>query len=155
MNLLERAACAFDVRAQNAKATALRTVERFADCTDRDLNLLAAHMDLTRLEPGWVLTREGHRCHTYFVLLEGGAVMILRGAGAQHVGPGTTFDESSMLGFLPARATIVATHLGLALVMSRAQFRVLKSIDSIRRDADTRLQQFLAQAGVSTGTAGF
>jgi CRP/FNR family transcriptional regulator, cyclic AMP receptor protein len=120
--------------AQPAKVNAemLRRVYLFAECTERELRFLASRTDAVQAPAGEVLTVEGRRPDTFYMLLEGVVRVETAGEADVQYGPGAAFDVVAMAERSPARATITAEGAVRMLVMSRAQFRAVAALPRLQ-----------------------
>lgn len=116
----------------DAKVRALAKVPLFAPCSPRELEFIAAHTDEVSVPAGKELTRQGHLGHTFYVLLQGEAEVVVDGELRNTMKEGDFFGEISMLDKGEGTATITTTRPCKLMVMSHAQFRdVVKSHDGI------------------------
>ena len=114
------------------KLEALSRVPLFAGCTHRELEFIAAHTDDVSVPARKELTRQGQLGHTFYVLLDGEAEVVIDGAQRNTMREGDFFGEISMLDQGEGTATITTTQPSRLMVMSHAQFRdVVKSNDAI------------------------
>jgi CRP-like cAMP-binding protein len=114
------------------KVVALARVPLFARCTPRELEFVAAHTDEVDVPAGKELTTQGTRSHTFYVLLDGHANVIVDGDDRGNLGPGDFFGEISMLDQGEGTATITTISECRMMVMSHSQFRdVVKSNDAV------------------------
>ena len=114
------------------KVEALSRVPLFASCTHKELEFIAAHTDDVAVPAGKELTRQGQLGHTFYVLLDGEAEVVIDGSLRNTMREGDFFGEISMLDQGEGTATITTTKPCRMMVMSHAQFRdVVKSNDGI------------------------
>jgi CRP-like cAMP-binding protein len=119
-------------RVADPKLEGLRRASAFAECSPRELELVASQMDEVRVHAGQRLTEQGSPSHTFHLLLEGEAEATIDGIVVAILGPGDFFGEISMLDRGPATATVTAATDSTVLVMSHAQFRdAIRSNDAL------------------------
>src|SRR5207253_7972276 len=90
------------------KVTVLREVPGLAGLPSRELLSLASLFDEARLEEGAVLTREGDTGRELFLIVDGEALVSLRGDDVATVGPGEFVGEMAMFEQAPRSATVTA-----------------------------------------------
>jgi CRP/FNR family transcriptional regulator, cyclic AMP receptor protein len=116
----------------DTKTRALAQVPLFAGCTPRELAFIASRADEVNVPAGKELTRQGKLGHSFYVMLDGNAVVRVDGEHRRNLGAGDFFGEISMLDRGEGTATITTTSPSRLMVMSHSQFRdVVKSNDSI------------------------
>ncbi len=115
-----------------AKVEMLRRIYLFAECSERELLLLATQADAVQAPAGEVLTVEGRRPDTFYMLLEGTVRVETAGEADVQYGPGAAFDVVAMAERSPAGATITAEGPVRMLVMSRAQFRAVAALPRLQ-----------------------
>ena len=114
------------------KVQALSRVPLFEACTQRELEFIAGHTDEVEVPAGKELTHQGQLGHTFYVLLDGEAEVVIDGDLRNTMHEGDFFGEISMLDQGEGTATITTTKPCRLMVMSHAQFRdVVKSNDGI------------------------
>lgn len=142
-------------------ARALRASSLFADCSDDDLERIAALLDERTTAPGAWLVREGEPATELF-LVRTGAVEVTKRAesGDEHrlatLGPGASFGELTFVDRGPRSASVRALDETTVAVLSMADLdRVTAADDGMRARMLRGLAGFLAQRlrGVSEVTA--
>ena len=129
----------------NSEVEMLRRIFLFAGWSDRELRYLATQADAVQAPAGTVLTVEGRRPDTLYMLLEGVVQAKTAGEAGVRYGPGAAFDVVAMAERSPARATITAEGPVRMLVMSQAQFRAVAALPSLQ-DARLRVTSPVAVA---------
>ncbi len=110
----------------------LRRVPLFADLSDRHLRKVAKLVLPVRFDAGAAIVREGSPGHTFFVILDGRATVVRRGARPAKLRPGEYFGEMALLDRRPRSATVMAETELVALRISAAPFgKLLRSEPSI------------------------
>ncbi|TMF84996.1 MAG: cyclic nucleotide-binding domain-containing protein [Chloroflexi bacterium] len=126
------------------KLADLRRSPLFAGLSDRELTVLAAHLDEAWVPAGTVLVREGHRNPAFWLVVEGLAAVSIQGRERRVIGPGGHFGATSMLDGLGASATVVARTPLRALVASTVQFGALtgnpRVSERLRCESEKRLR---------------
>jgi len=87
----------------------LAKVPLFADCTKRDLELIAHVAKDVSHPAGTVIAREGEPGVGLFIILDGKAEVSIGGAKKTTLGPGSFFGEIALLDGGPRTATVTAT----------------------------------------------
>jgi CRP/FNR family cyclic AMP-dependent transcriptional regulator len=110
----------------------LRHVPLFAGLSDRHLRKVAKLVMPVRFDAGAAIVREGAPGHTFFVILEGRATVVRRGARPAKLRPGEYFGEMALLDRRPRSATVMAETELAALRISADPFsKLLRSEPSI------------------------
>lgn len=110
----------------------LRRVPLFADLSDRQLRRVAKLVMPVRFDAGAAIVREGSEAHTFFIILEGRATVVRRGARPATLRPGEYFGEMALLDRRPRSATVMAETELSALRIAADQFgKLLRSEPSI------------------------
>lgn len=105
----------------------LARVPLFASLPRRHLRRVAEHADLVAFRPGEQIVREGEPGGTFYVIVEGEAVVRQRGRRIGRLGPGDFFGEVSLLDGGPRTADVVAETAIVAIrVFKRAFDRLLR-----------------------------
>jgi len=139
-------------RSVDPKVADLKRVAIFSQLSGGDLQWISSEMDEIEVTEGTELTRQGQPGHSFYVLLEGAASVVIDGREVATMEPGDFFGEISMLDRGPATATVTTTAPARMLVMSHQQFR-----DAIRSN-DEVLQGVMAAMGArlrANQSAGF
>jgi CRP-like cAMP-binding protein len=114
------------------KVQALSRVPLFKGCSGKELEFIAGHTDEVSVAAGRELTRQGALGHTFYVLLDGEAEVIVNGQSRGTMHAGDFFGEISMLDQGEGTATVTTTAPAKLMVMSHSQFRdVVKGHDGI------------------------
>jgi CRP-like cAMP-binding protein len=109
-----------------ADASDLAGVELFDGLDDDQLAQLAGWFDVRTVSSGVELVTEGASGYSFYVLLEGGAVVTADGVPAATCGPGDFFGEIAILGDSRRTATVKTTERSRVLVMFGTEFRRLQ-----------------------------
>lgn len=105
----------------------LARVPLFAGLSRRHLRRVAEHADLALFRPGEHIVREGQPGGTFYVVVEGEAVVRQRGRRIGRLRPGDFFGEISLLDGGPRTADVVAeTPVTTIRVFKRAFDRLLR-----------------------------
>jgi CRP-like cAMP-binding protein len=116
------------------KLRRLRGVGLFADCSSTEIARLSMLLDEAHLEPGHVLMREGEPGREVFVIVEGHALVSLRGSPLALLGPGEVVGEMAPLDQQPRSATVIAQTPLRVLVAGVLEFAALiDASPSVRR----------------------
>jgi CRP/FNR family transcriptional regulator, cyclic AMP receptor protein len=107
----------------DSKIDALGRVPLFAGCSRKDLEFLITRTDEVDVQAGQTLIKQGNPGDTFYLLLDGQAVVQVDGRDRPPLGPGSFFGEISILDRGPATATVVTSTPARLMVMSHAQFR--------------------------------
>lgn len=111
------------------KLEQLKRVPIFSQCSRSEFQTLARNTDQVSLPAGRTLIEQGHPNHSFYILLQGEADVLVNGNRVGQMKSGDVFGEISMLDRGSATATVVTTTPVEVLVMSHAQFR-----DAVRSD---------------------
>ena len=118
--------------AAHSKAHALSKVPLFSKLTKTELEHVAGNADEVDVPAGKKLTTQGRPGDSFYVLLDGEAVVEIGGEKRRTLKPGDFFGEISMLDRGPATATVKTKTPARLLVMSHSQFRdTIKSSDGL------------------------
>lgn len=123
------------MRSHDAKLALLADVPLFAHLTRRQLREVASLLDVTELEAGRVLTREGDRALEFFVLVEGDARVERNGRLVATLTAGDVFGEMALVDDVRRTATVVTGTPARLLVGERRTFVRLLEADADVRDA--------------------
>jgi CRP-like cAMP-binding protein len=115
-------------RSGDAKLRLVSSLPLFDGVGSSHLRQLTSQLDEVEFAPAQVLMRQGSYDNALYLLVEGEVDV-----DDESLGAGRWFGESSMLSSGPAAVTAVARTAGRALVMSRSQFRALKSCPALVR----------------------
>jgi CRP-like cAMP-binding protein len=122
-----------------SKAKALKEVPLFAGCSQTELEFIASRTDEVDVPAGYELTVQGKPGNTFYLLLDGEAVVQIDGEQRRILKQGDFFGEISMLDRGPATATVVTSKPVKLMVMSHAQFR-----DAVKADDDLLIRVMAA-----------
>jgi CRP-like cAMP-binding protein len=124
-----------------SKTEALSRVPLFSQLTRRELDFIATRADEVAVRGGKKLTTQGRPGDSFYVLLDGEALVDVDGKRRRTLKAGDFFGEISMLDRGLASATVTTKTDARLLVMSHAQFR-----DTIKA-SDALLMKVLAAMG--------
>jgi CRP-like cAMP-binding protein len=117
----------------------LATASLFANCTPRELRVIASLCTPVSVRAGRVLTRQGSRGDQCFVVIHGHAVVERDGVIIGHVVDGSVIGELALLSHSTRTATVTAATDMEMLVMSCSEFTALRALGvdtSVRRALD-------------------
>jgi CRP-like cAMP-binding protein len=116
----------------HSKVKALSRVPLFAKLSGAELEHVASNADEVDVPAGKKLTTQGRPAESFYVLLDGEAVVEIDGEPRRTLKPGDFFGEISMLDRGPATATVKTKQDSKLLVMSHSQFRdTIKSSEGL------------------------
>lgn len=119
-------------QAAAAWAETLGEVPLFAGLSRRHLRRVAGLAREVRFHDGSPIVRAGDEGETFYVLLDGEAVVSRKGLGGVRLGPGSFFGEMALLDGGPRSATLTARGDVVCLAITRARFlRLLRSEPTI------------------------
>lgn len=104
---------------------ALEEVPLFEGLSKRHVRRVAKLAHVRRFAPGSTLVRSGDSGRSFFVLLDGTAKVVRKGARARRLGIGDYFGEMALLDGAPRSADVVAEDEVLALTIDRSGFSKL------------------------------
>jgi len=104
---------------------ALAEVPLFEGLPKRHLRRIAKLARVRRFAAGAPLVRSGDAGRSFFVLLDGNAKVVRRGARPRRLGMGDYFGEMALLDGAPRSADVVADGEVLALTIDRSGFTKL------------------------------
>jgi CRP-like cAMP-binding protein len=105
----------------------LAGVPLFDSLTSEQLVALAEWFDERAVSPGTTLIGEGRSGYSFFVLLEGQAVVSAEGREVAHYAAGDIFGEMAILGDGQRTATVTTTAPSRVLELFGTDFRRLAS----------------------------
>ena len=111
------------------RAQLLSRVPLFSGLTRRHLRQLAEACTDARYRPGTTIVLEGKPGDTFFVIVEGEAVVLRGVRRIARLGPGDFFGEIALLDGGPRTATVEARTPVLAVRLSRATFNRMLAIE--------------------------
>ena len=97
-------------------------VPLFAECTKKDLKVVAAQTERVHVEPGRVLVDQGEVGREFFAIVDGTARVIRNGRKIATLGPGDAFGELALLDRAPRNATVVAESEMDLIVLGQREF---------------------------------
>lgn len=101
----------------------------FSECTDDELERIAALAHGMRVPAGHVVVREGDEGSEFFVVADGRArVSVGEGTAVADLGPGSFFGEMALLDGGDRVATVTATTELELLVLHRDEFNEMLSL---------------------------
>ena len=116
----------------HSKAQALKGVPLFSKLSKKELEFVAGHGDEVEVKAATKLTTQGRPGDSFYVILDGEAVVEIDGEPRRTLKAGDFFGEISMLDRGPATATVKTKTESKLLVMSHSQFRdTIKASDSL------------------------
>jgi CRP-like cAMP-binding protein len=104
----------------------LAGVPLFAPLTDEERAALAPWFESTSVSPGVALASEGAAGYSFYVLVDGAAVVTLEGETVATYGSGDFFGEMAILGGGRRHATVTTTEPSRVLSMFGTEFRRLE-----------------------------
>lgn len=100
----------------------LATVPLFAECSKRDLAMIASLTDEIEVAAGRTLIVQGDIGHEAFVVVDGNASVTRDGNEVDEVGPGAVFGEMALIDRRPRNASVTATTPMRVLVIGKREF---------------------------------
>jgi CRP/FNR family transcriptional regulator len=126
----------------------LAAVPLFGRCEPRDLRIVARHAEVSTIEAGSPLVRQGDEGDALFVLLAGSARVDRDGADVGLLGPGDYFGELALLDPAPRAATVTAVEGCEVAVLSVRMFRVLlREVPEIAAELLAQMARRVRDAG--------
>ena len=110
-----------------ASADELQAIPLFDSLAEADLHTLAGWFDAQTVSAGVRLTGEGAAGYSFFVLVEGRAVVTSEDAHLAELGPGDFFGELAILGDGRRTATVSTVAPSKLLVLFGTEFRRLQA----------------------------
>jgi len=110
----------------DATPAELSAVPVFASLSEPELREIASWFDAKDVGEGARIVGEGASGYTFFVLVEGSAVVKANGEEVGALGPGDFFGEIAILGDGRRSATVTTTAPSRVLVMFGTEFRRLQ-----------------------------
>jgi len=110
----------------DATPAELSAVPLFASLSEPELREIASWFDAKDVGEGARIVGEGASGYTFFVLVEGSAVVKANGEEVGALGPGDFFGEIAILGDGRRSATVTTTAPSRVLVMFGTEFRRLQ-----------------------------
>lgn len=133
----------------------LANVPLFDALSESDLGKLATWFDVRTVGGGVKLVSEGDAGYSFYVLVEGTAVVTSEDATVAAYGPGDFFGETAILGGGRRNATVTTTSPARLLVMFGTEFRRLEQeqpaiaarLEAVMRQRQEELLQLRQGAG--------
>ena len=110
---------------RDPKLAVIRRLPLFANCSESEIQEIAAIADELWLPQGKELIHEGALGQEFLVLVSGSAEVYKRGEQVATLGPGGFVGEIALLTGRPRTATVVSTSSVLLLVIARHRFLTL------------------------------
>jgi CRP/FNR family cyclic AMP-dependent transcriptional regulator len=130
---------------KDAKTDLISHVPLFAQCSKKELALVAGIADEIDLPEGKELTREGAPAREFFVLVDGKAEVLKNGKRINELKAGDFFGEIALVHHSPRTATVKAASPVRALVVTERNFkRLLEESPEIQRKVLAALAERLA-----------
>ncbi|MBA3243906.1 MAG: cyclic nucleotide-binding domain-containing protein [Actinobacteria bacterium] len=118
---------------KNAKIEMLRKVPLFAQCSRKELDVIAGVADELQLATGRELTREGDRGREFFVVIDGELEVRRKSRKIATLGGGDFVGEMALVTGRPRNATVTTKGTVRALVITdRAFARLLETSPPIQ-----------------------
>lgn len=119
---------------KGSKIKVLQSVWLFSACTNKELSRIASLVDEVEVPVGAVLTKEGGPGREFFAIVEGEALVTLRGKKLATLGAGSFFGEMSLLDQGPRSATVsAATPMKLYVLDARSFSSLLDQSPAVAR----------------------
>jgi CPA1 family monovalent cation:H+ antiporter len=103
----------------------LADVPLFYELSKRDLRRIAKLARIRRFAPGSRMVRAGDPGTSFFVVLDGAALVVPTSGRRRRLGAGDCFGEMALLDGAPRSADVIAEGEVLALTIGRAPFTKL------------------------------
>jgi CRP-like cAMP-binding protein len=110
------------------KVTAIRNLDLFRLCSDRELREVARLSCEAEIPAGRVICRQGEVGRQAFVIVDGQAAVDIDGISVGVIGPGGIAGEMALLDNGPRVATVTALTPMTVLVLSPPEFTELLSV---------------------------
>ncbi len=133
---------------KNAKVEMLRKVPLFAQCSRKELDVIAGVADELQLATGRELTREGDRGREFFVVIDGELEVRRKSRKIATLGGGDFVGEMALVTGRPRNATVTTKGTVRALVITdRAFARLLETSPPIQLKIMRALAERVPDAG--------
>jgi CRP-like cAMP-binding protein len=120
----------------------LANVPLFDSLSPSELEELASRFDVVTFSEGATLTSEGASGYSFYVLVEGSAVVTVENELVATYLPGDFFGEMAILGGGRRNATVTTTSPSRLLVMFGTEFRIMEhSQPAIAAKLETVMRQ--------------
>jgi PPM family protein phosphatase len=126
---------------KNAKIGVLRGTPLFAECSKRELGLIATIADEVEIPAGEAFIREGERGREFFAVVDGTVEVRRNGRKMPVTGGNEFFGEIALISAAPRNATVTAVSPVKALVITEPGFSSL-----LRRTPQLQLKVLRALA---------
>ena len=110
---------------RDPKLAVIRRLPLFTNCSEAEIQEIAAIADELWLPKGRELIHEGALGQEFVVIVSGSAEVYKRGRHVASLGPGGFVGEIALLTGRPRTATVVSTSSVLVLVIERNRFLTL------------------------------
>jgi CRP/FNR family transcriptional regulator len=129
----------------------LRRVPMFSACSDSELEQVASHGTVRTFQDATPLVSEGEQGNEFFVISAGDTKVHRKSKEVGALGPGDFFGELALFDPAPRNATVLASGLVAAVVLSREDFLAVLDAsptirDSLLKGMARRLHQLDAKA---------
>ncbi|MCW2855260.1 MAG: hypothetical protein JWR52_875 [Marmoricola sp.] len=122
---------------RDPKLAVIRQLPLFANCSEAEIQEIAAISDELWLPQGRELTHEGAHGQEFVVIVSGTAEVYKRGNHVATLGPGGFVGEIALLTGRPRTATVVSTSSVLVLVIARHRFlSLVDQLPGVRAQLD-------------------
>jgi len=133
---------------KNAKIEMLRKVPLLAQCSRKELDVIAGVADELQLATGRELTREGDRGREFFVVIDGELEVRRKSRKIATLGGGDFVGEMALVTGRPRNATVTTKGTVRALVITdRAFARLLETSPPIQLKIMRALAERVPDAG--------
>ena len=113
----------------------LRRVPMFSACSDAELDQVASRGSVRTFQETKPIVDEGEQGNEFFVISSGEATVRRGSKEVASLGPGDFFGELALFDPAPRNATVVASDLVAAIVLSRDDFVALLDASPTIRDS--------------------
>ena len=110
---------------KDAKVDLISRVPLFANCSKKELGMIANLADLIERPEGKTLIKEGTFGSEFFILVDGTAQVSRGGRKLRDLAAGDWVGEIALIANVPRTATVVTTSPLRALVLTSREFSVL------------------------------
>jgi CRP/FNR family transcriptional regulator, cyclic AMP receptor protein len=119
---------------RSAYVVYLSRVPMFSQCTEQQLEQLAASTEERDAAAGEIVVREGDAGQEFFVIADGAVQVTRGGRDVVALGPGDYFGELALLDPAPRDATVTATAPTNLVTLSREAFEAaVDKLPALRR----------------------
>jgi CRP-like cAMP-binding protein len=131
-----------------AEAADLAGIPLFAALSDEERVALAPWFESATVSPGVALVNQGAAGYSFYVLVEGAAVVTHDGEEVATYGPGDFFGEMAIIGAGRRYATVTTTEPSRLLSMFGTEFRQLQKEQP---DIAARLEEAMRKRALELG----